>query len=84
MPRLGDQIADRVETIGASKERDRRLPLANDRFELGINLKEAVEHPRVKSVPPGGMCPYVAALTSADEVDAKLIAIIKRAYDAAG
>lgn len=59
-------------------------PKTNDRFELGINLKEAVEHPRVKSVPPGGMCPYVAALTSADEVDAKLIAIIKRAYDAAG
>ncbi len=59
-------------------------PKTNERFELGINLKEAVEHPRVKAVPPGGMCPYVAALASADEVDAKLIAIVKRAYEAAG
>jgi hypothetical protein len=59
-------------------------PKTNERFELGLNLKDDVRDPRVKPVPPGGMCQYIAALTSADEVDAKLIAIIKRAYDGAG
>ena len=59
-------------------------PKTNDRFELGINLKDDVSHPRVKAVPPGGMCQYIAALTSPDEVDAKLIAIVKKAYESAG
>ena len=59
-------------------------PKTNERFELGLNLKDEVKDPRVKAVPPGGMCQYIVALTSADEVDAKLIAVIKRAYEAAG
>jgi hypothetical protein len=59
-------------------------PKTNDRFELGINLKDAVSHPTVKAVPAGGMCQYVAALTEAGQVDAQLIAIVKKAYDAAG
>lgn len=59
-------------------------PKTNERFELGINLKEAVAHPRIEAVPPGGMCQYVAALTSPDDVDAKLIAVVKQAYEMAG
>jgi len=59
-------------------------PKTNDRFELGLNLKDDVKDPRVKALPPGGMCQFVVPLTSADEVDAKLIAIVKRAYEAAG
>lgn len=59
-------------------------PKTNERFELGLNLKEDVADPRVRAQPPGGMCQYIAALTSADEVDAALIAVIRRAYDAAG
>lgn len=59
-------------------------PKTNDRFELGINLKDPVDHPLVKAVPPGGMCQYVAALTSADQVDEKLIAVVKKAFEAAG
>ena len=59
-------------------------PKTNERFELGLNLKDEVKDPRVKAVPPGGMCQYIVPLTSADEVDARLIAIIKRAYEAAG
>ncbi|MGH6951163.1 MAG: DUF5655 domain-containing protein [Vitreimonas sp.] len=59
-------------------------PKTNDRFELGINLKDDISDTRVKIVPPGGMCQYIVPLTSADEVDAKLIAYIRRAYDAAG
>lgn len=59
-------------------------PKTNDRFELGINLKDEVSHKTVKAMAPGGMCQYVAALTAPSDVDAALIAIIKRAYDAAG
>jgi len=59
-------------------------PKTNDRFELGINLKEDVSHPCVKAVPPGGMCQYIAALASEKDVDAKLIAIVRKAYTAAG
>jgi hypothetical protein len=59
-------------------------PKTNERFELGLNLKEDIKDTRVKSVPPGGMCQYIVPLTSAEEIDDKLIAYIKRAYDAAG
>lgn len=59
-------------------------PKTNERFELGLNLKDDIRDTRVKAVPPGGMCQYIAPLTSADEVDAKLISYVKKAYDAAG
>ena len=58
-------------------------PKTNDRFELGLNLKSEVRDPRVKAVPPGGMCQYVVPLTSADEVDARLIALVRMAFDGA-
>lgn len=59
-------------------------PKTNERFELGLNLKDDVRDARVKAQAPGGMCQYIASLTSISEVDGALIAIIKRAYDAAG
>lgn len=59
-------------------------PKTNERFELGLNLKDDIRDSRVKPVPPGGMCQYIVPLASADEIDAKLVGYIKRAYDAAG
>ncbi len=59
-------------------------PKTNERFELGLNLQDDINDPRVKRQAPGGMCQYIASLTSVVEVDAKLVAIVKRAYDAAG
>ncbi len=59
-------------------------PKTNGRFELGLNLKDNINDTRVKPVPPGGMCQYIVPLTSADEVDDKLLSYVKRAYDAAG
>jgi hypothetical protein len=59
-------------------------PKTNERFELGLNLKDDIKDTRVKPVPPGGMCQYIVPLTSADEIDDKLIGYVKRAYDAAG
>jgi hypothetical protein len=59
-------------------------PKTNDRFELGLNLKDNINDTRVKPVPPGGMCQYIIPLTSVDEVDEKIVGYVKRAYDAAG
>jgi hypothetical protein len=59
-------------------------PKTNERFELGLNLKDAIDDPRAKTVPAGGMCNYIVALTEASQVDDSLIALIRRAYDAAG
>lgn len=59
-------------------------PKTNDRFELGVNLKEDAEHSLMKAVKPGGMCQYIIALHSVDEIDAGVIEIVRRAYDAAG
>lgn len=59
-------------------------PKTNTRFELGVNLKETVDHPLAAPVKPGGMCQYVISLHSVGEVDAGVIEIVRRAYDAAG
>lgn len=59
-------------------------PKTNDRFELGLNLKDDIKDTRVKPVPPGGMCQYIVPLSAASEVDDKIIAYVKKAYDAAG
>lgn len=59
-------------------------PKTNDRFELGLNLKDDIRDTRVKPVPPGGMCQYIVPLTDAGEIDAKIVGYIKKAYDAAG
>lgn len=59
-------------------------PKTNDRFELGLNLKDDIKDTRVKPQPPGGMCQYIVPIASAGEIDAKLVSYIKKAFDAAG
>jgi hypothetical protein len=59
-------------------------PKTNERFELGLNLKDDIMDARVKPMPPGGMCQYVVPLANAGEIDAKVLGYLKRAYDAAG
>lgn len=52
--------------------------------ELGINLKEDIASSRIIPQKPGGMCQYAVALTNADEIDQELLAVLRRAFDAAG
>jgi Domain of unknown function (DUF5655)/Domain of unknown function (DUF4287) len=59
-------------------------PKTNERFELGLNLKDNINDTRVKPVPAGGMCQYIVPLTSAEEIDDRIIGYLKKAYDAAG
>ena len=59
-------------------------PKTVERAELGINLKEDVGSARFVAQKPGGMCQYTVALASPDDVDAELLAVLRRAFDAAG
>ncbi|MEO0466335.1 MAG: DUF4287 domain-containing protein [Pseudomonadota bacterium] len=59
-------------------------PKTQSRFEIGINLKGEAEHPLLKAEKPGGMCQFTISLTSEDEIDDAMIAIVRRAYEAAG
>jgi hypothetical protein len=59
-------------------------PKTADRAELGINLKDDVASDRIVAQKPGGMCQYAVALTAPDDVDAEVLSVLRRAYDAAG
>ena len=59
-------------------------PATNTRFELGLNLKDTAGTERLIEQPPKGMCSHKVKMTEAKEVDAEVIAWIKRAFDQAG
>jgi hypothetical protein len=59
-------------------------PATKDLLEIGLNHKDLPAHPRLKLMPPGGMCQYSVRLGSAAEVDADLQRWLRAAYDAAG
>lgn len=59
-------------------------PATKDLLEVGLNAKGLPDHPRLKALPPGGMCPYAVRLGHPAEVDATLIGWLRAAYDAAG
>jgi hypothetical protein len=56
-------------------------PATNTRFEVGLNMKGVPGTDRLLAQPAGGMCQYRVKLTAASEVDAELLAWIRRAYD---
>jgi hypothetical protein len=59
-------------------------PATKDQIELGLNAKSLPASPRLKVLPPGGMCQYSVRLTKLGEVDAELLGWVRAAYDAAG
>jgi Domain of unknown function (DUF5655)/Domain of unknown function (DUF4287) len=59
-------------------------PATKDQIELGLNVKELPPHPRLKVLPPGGMCQFSLRLSGPTEVDATLEGWLRAAYDAAG
>ena len=58
-------------------------PATNTRVEVGLNMKGVKPTARLIAVPPGRMCQYKVRLGEPGEVDAELIAWIRRAYAAA-
>jgi hypothetical protein len=59
-------------------------PATKDQFELGLNAKSLPASPRLKALPPGGMCQYSVRLSAPGEIDAELVSWVRAAYDAAG
>ena len=59
-------------------------PRTADRAELGINLKDDVASERIVAQKPGGMCQYAVAISTPDDVDAEILSVLRRAFDAAG
>jgi uncharacterized protein DUF5655/uncharacterized protein DUF4287 len=59
-------------------------PATNTRIEVGLNMKGVDATTRLAEMPSGGMCNYKVKVTDVAELDAELIAWIKRAYESAG
>jgi hypothetical protein len=59
-------------------------PATKEQLEIGLNAKSLPASPRLKAVPPGGMCQYTTRLSTAQDVDAALVGWLRAAYDAAG
>jgi hypothetical protein len=59
-------------------------PKNAERAELGINLKDDVGSERIVAQKPGGMCQYAVSLAAPGDVDAEVLSVLRRAYDAAG
>jgi Domain of unknown function (DUF5655)/Domain of unknown function (DUF4287) len=57
-------------------------PATQEQIEIGLNAKSLPAHPRLKALPPGGMCQYAVRLSSAAEIDAALLGWLRAAYDA--
>ncbi len=53
-------------------------------MSAGLNMKGLESTDRLAALPSGSMCNYKVRLADVAEVDAELIAWIKRAYDSAG
>ena len=59
-------------------------PATVSEIEIGLNCKTLPAHPRLKALPPGGMCPATLRIASAEAVDAELVGWLRQAFDAAG
>ncbi len=58
-------------------------PATAKEIEIGINSKTLSGGPRLKALPPGGMCQFKVRLSSVAELDDELLAWIEEAYGAA-
>lgn len=94
---LHEQVSAAIDRLGAHEKAPKKSylslrrkkqfatlgPATKDQIELGLNARELKAAPRLKALPPGGMCQYSVRLSSADEIDAELMAWVRVAFDAA-
>ena len=95
---LHDRLSAAIDQLGAHEKAPKKSnvsfrrkkqfaligPATKDQVELGLNAKDLPASPRLKVMPPGGMCQYTVRLSSAAEIDAELLGWVKAAYAAAG
>lgn len=56
-------------------------PATNTRVEVGLNMSSVAGPDRLEALPAGQMCPYKVRLTEVAQVDAELVAWLRRAYE---
>lgn len=78
--------APKKATVSLRRKRQFALlgPATKDLLEIGLNHKALPVHPRLKLLPPGGMCQGAVRIASLEDVDARLVSWLRLAYDAAG
>jgi len=95
---IHDKLVQAMRKLGAFEEAPKKTyvsyrrkkqfamigPATNTRIEVGLNMKGLTATDRLQELPAGQMGNYKVKLTDAKDVNAELIAWIKRAYDAAG
>ena len=58
-------------------------PATNTKLEVGLNIKELSDSPRLEKLPAGQMCNYRVRIGDPSEVDTSLMSWIKAAFDSA-
>ncbi len=95
---LHDAVMDVVRTFGdfevapkkayVSLRRKKQFamvgPATKDSIEIGLNARNLPPDPRLKLLPPGGMCQATTRISDISQIDAALVAWLEQAYDAAG
>ena len=95
---LHEALMKRIETMGAFEQAPKKSyislrrkkqfamlgPATQSSLELGLNAKDLPAEPRLRSMPPGGMCQYTVRISATAEIDAQLLAWIEAAYISAG
>jgi hypothetical protein len=56
-------------------------PGTNTQLEVGLNMRGIEGMPRLKALPPGGMCQFKLRLGTTQDVDAELLGWIRTAFD---
>jgi hypothetical protein len=81
------EIAPKQATVSLRRKKQFALlgPATQTALELGLNAKGlAAKSPRLKAMAAGSMCSHTVRLSSAEEIDAELLAWARAAYDGAG
>lgn len=95
---LHERLATEIDRLGAHEKAPKKTyislrrkkqfamlgPATKDQIELGLNAKVLAPAPRLKALPPGGMCQYAVRIADAKEIDAELLGWLRAAFDAAG
>ena len=95
---LHDALMTRIEPLGSfetapkqaylSLRRKKQFaivgPATQTAIEIGLNAKTLPADPRLKVMPPGGMCQATTRIESEAQIDAALLGWLKTAFDEAG